>query len=1037
MLLFCIGNLLASLADTSILSRVARALANLSQDETILVEIVNHNTVPKFVEILKESSDEPLLQNTLRALRIMSKSYACTNVLALENRVHSFVELLHKENSNEIKRSCLRTLFELTRACNGVLASHIQENGVIQVACEFSHSDDDEIQENSINILCTLTEYATVRVSVGTSGGIEAFLHQIRARGPLLFSSIKGICRCCREAVNRNKVRSCGGLELLLDILRCPEYTKAFDNILGGFSCFTYDDVALRYMIANGLIPILVSILHKQLFPENKDIAEKKDEDEVTTGEETKTISTLPKNATCKSLKPTATATTLCSSTTSNSSTLATSPLPIYSEIRYPTSPPNCISPNLSPELRVPHISSCSPESERSFSPMVYSPSGSDVDDSFSSESDSDPEQQTEDDKSGPSQEHAAIKPGDTTTMDETSSREEAKEEASDNSHLSSSNENVLSTLMEELATTRSGGMAMLRKLELAYRHGQPLQDEEKLLLRLAYGSRAREHLLPGSASFKEHLHLFLPNENLFSADQPSPRKAPPRGTNRYPWERRSRELPTTSKKPKPPPRTSYTNGLETIEGKVIFLLSRFGQMPEITDSEPLMSPPCIQILLDYLCYYKNPDARCERLFSRLVWSRKCFEKLIVIMFPGALYRQLICNLHPAYLLSDQSAHSSSGAIKKGIELSDQSSGTSSGEGKAPASTDVTITDKSSSREEAKEEASGNQHLESSNENVFSTSTENVLPLSCESSSTFGKGDVTYNPNQDLSTSVTLHQPTSVSKADGTQTSESHGTQALTSDTMQASTSDTMQSSTSDTMQPSTSDTMQPSTSDTMQPSTSDTMQSSTSDTMQPSTSDTMQPSTSDTMQPSTSDTVQAPTSSNTQAWTSNSTQAPKTNTTQASTYNATPASISSTIQSSELDNLRVSTSDDGTKALTSESIQVSTPNSAQMFDTAGRVANSTTGNNPVEPKSSKTPLPSTSEQQEPSLISDAAKDSTITGVENMPRNITKYIGRSLISVLTTQAGSSFGEGILAHLLLRGTQKQKEACALSLPYVCR
>jgi hypothetical protein len=38
---------------------------------------------------------------------------------------------------------------------------------------------------------------------------------------------------------------------------------------------------------------------------------------------------------------------------------------------------------------------------------------------------------------------------------------------------------------------------------------------------------------------------------------------------------------------------------------------------------------------------------------------------------------------------------------------------------------------------------------------------------------------------------------------------------------------------------------------------------------------------------------------------------------------------------------------------------------------------------------------------------------------------------------LTTQASSSFGEGILTHLLLRGTERQKLACALSLPYLCR
>ena len=49
----------------------------------------------------------------------------------------------------------------------------------------------------------------------------------------------------------------------------------------------------------------------------------------------------------------------------------------------------------------------------------------------------------------------------------------------------------------------------------------------------------------------------------------------------------------------------------------------------------------------------------------------------------------------------------------------------------------------------------------------------------------------------------------------------------------------------------------------------------------------------------------------------------------------------------------------------------------------------------------------------------------------------TASTGKLLLSVLTKQACSSFGEGLLAHLLLRGSEKQKRACALSLPYLCR
>ena len=854
-----LGNLLASLADTSILSRVTRALANMSQDTTLVNNIVNLGAVPKLLGIFKDSTDVPLLQNTLRALRIMSRSYACTKVLAEDNGILSFVELLQKENGNEIKRCCLQTLHELIRAANGVLATHVQEHGGIEVVCQLSYSDDAGIAENCINILCTLTKYSLVRVSVGTMGGIEAFTNQIKDRGPLLFPSIEGICRCCREAVNRNKVRSSGGLDVLLDILRCPEYTQAFDNILGAFACFSYDDLALKRMLASGLIPILVSFLQKLLFPENtiKDVAKKQDKDLWTTGDETAaTTTTHERNATQSSeytLKP-ASATTLNPSTTSDLEKSV--PSPLLPERNYPTSPPSCISPNLSPELRVPYMSpTYSPPSARSSSPMVYSPSGSEVDDDISSESDSNPEQGTEDDQHAASQDLTSPQSDQPTaqasedgTMSNNSS---SKEWASRNNDLTATNENVLSTLMEDLATTHSRGITMFKKLDETDRqHGIPLENEENSFLHYASGRKARVHLLPGTR-FNEHLHLFLPHENLFSADQPSPRKVQPHRTNRFPWMRRSRsnELPNTSKRPDPSPKTpSNSSGLQGIESKIIFLLSRFGQMPDATDSEALMSPACIQTLLDYMCYSKNPDSRCERLFSRLAWDAKFFETLIVIMFPGAIYRQLVCGLRPGYLLSDQS--------QSGIEFHNNVKESSV----QTSDTSRVTTDTIASVEEPTD----------------------VMPLSCASSveendsSKFIQGNATCDSSIDSCGTVILHQLTSG---------------------------------------------------------------------------------------------------------------------------------------------------------------KASTPDSKQTSSTKGCVSD-VTENNEVGSKSS-IPSPLTSKQLEQNLVADVATGSTMVRPKNISGNITKHTGKSLLSVLTTQASSLFGEGILEHLLLRGTQKQKEACALSLPYVCK
>ena len=695
---------------------MTRALANLSQDVTIANEIVTLNAVPKLLSILKESTDVHLLQNTLRALRILGKSDAYVKVLAESGEMLNFVELLRNESDHEIKRCCLQTLFELIKVANGVLATHVQEQGGIEVICQLSYSDDRDISKTCINILCTLTRYTSVRVTVGTMGGIEAFIHQIQEKGPLWLQSVEGICRCCREAVNRNMVRSCGGLEVLLGMLHFPKYSRIFDDILDAFVCFTYDDLALKRMLAGGLIPILVSMLKKLLFPDvatdvvagkpDKDLSTN-DKTAVTIGTEGNTSSKSPESV----AKPNSSAAPLSSSssdrtTSSNASSRLSENIPkatalrsttlpslFLPEINYPYSPPSSISPNLSPELRVPYLSPCSPQSIRSASPMVYSPSGSEID-YDSSESESNPEQSAMENNNAPdieeSQNLGISNPNDLAVPNSCGTENAMnlpEEEASVliKSDLTVTKKDLHNPLMEDLVATRSETTATASE-------GSSLHDDG------ASGSGAGVPLLQGS-NYNEHFRLFLPDENLFSADQPSPRKTQGHATSSIAWTRRqrSRESPEASKTPNSSPQMSSSSSLQGTEHKIIYLLSRFGQMPDATDSEALTSPECIQTLLDYLCYSKNTDTRCLRILRRLACDRKFFETLVIVMFPGAVYRQLICGLRPGYLFCSQSQDSRSSTDDKLMEST----------GRTTEASPTTISNRPSAEEHVDVESSG------------------------------------------------------------------------------------------------------------------------------------------------------------------------------------------------------------------------------------------------------------------------------------------------------------------------------------------
>lgn len=949
-----LDNLLSSLADTSILSRVTRALANLSQNVNIAYKIVKLGVLPKLMTILKESTDAQLLQSTLRTIRVMSISYICINVLEEGDGIPTLIELLRREHSNDVKRCCLQTLLELIEVANGSLATKVQEHGGIDVVCQLSYWNDKDIAEICIKILCVLTNNSFVRVSVGTSGGIEAFMHQIKLRGPLLLKSVEGVCLCCREAVGRNKIRTNGGVELLLGVLCCSEYSKVFENILGAFACFSYDDVSLKRMISGGLIPLLISLLKKVIFAESKN----PDEPHKQECKETASSTTLQRNnftSESRYLKPTVSARSMVTTTNSYQ------PLPLYPG--YPASPPSSMSPHLSPELRVPFMSTqYSPDSSRSSSPMVYSPCASEVEDNASSDSDN--QDTVEDDLPPPKnpQDPAAYKANesqlppdivmsiDHTVNDKMAAVENSKDLSTQTPDASktpasrdvlvsslaggssrsvsstvgqlstSTSENVITSWMEDLPTTCSGIMPSSYEemcgIFCGTNNQQDLQWLRNEVASLPHFAQRKRVSFPARDRYNEYLRLFLPGENPFSADQPY-------SSNRR---RSSGEdfAKTTKKHSTSSTAARKSDSLPELKDKILFLLSRFEQMPDASDSEGLLSPECLQVLLDYLSYSQNPDPRCLRLLNRLAWNVKFFEKLIIIMFPGAVYRQLVCGLHPSYLLAEHC--SSSSKLKKSpVE---------------PPEISTIVTCK---------------------RHQFSTSPDVSKSAAChanfhsKASSVESSGTMTLSKGMfDVDNDRVMVQNSVKENVTVTQSLPENNVVSL------ASTND---------------------------------------------------------------DLIALDLSkdrSTTKALTENDTVAP--DPAENKTKAQDSAKGSTVAQDSVQDETtRLHSDEDGTVTIDSTEDLI-TPNSCKGGTTA------------LGPSKDGTITSFSTEK----IMITLGKDAKIALEEDsVQRKRTKDNGETLLSVLATQANCSFSDGTLAHLLLRGTQKQKEACALSLPYVCK
>ena len=206
-----------------------------------------------------------------------------------------------------------------------------------------------------------------------------------------------------------------------------------------------------------------------------------------------------------------------------------------------------------------------------------------------------------------------------------------------------------------------------------AFGDGTPSSDDAPLLSRDSSEQCCSDvSVLTGKDAFKmiksDHTILpdstrhhpygaFLPKEILFSADQPSPQKMrcldKPKKSPTSDGVYQGPVCATIDTGRSPPmdtrnsPQSQFSNELQGPENKILFLLSRFGQMPE--PSEALLTQHCMQTLLDYLSFSLEPNRRCFRLLNRLMWDINCFEANVLQMVPGSLYRQLECGFGPRY----------------------------------------------------------------------------------------------------------------------------------------------------------------------------------------------------------------------------------------------------------------------------------------------------------------------------------------------------------------------------------------------------
>ncbi|KAL4658378.1 armadillo repeat-containing protein 5 [Arapaima gigas] len=275
---FLLLRILKNVTAETVRNRAARALGNLAIDSENSVLIHAAGGVPLLLQCLstsglsQASSTLPsttstsvqleCTQSAARALLYLSDTPSHRLTLLSQGAFPALAQLLASKYPHGLRRASLRALHELTKGCGIECAREVVRTGVLTQLGQLALGGTKEpLAELALKILANLCSQGSLRPLIGSVGAIPKFVEEVKndpTRSGLFF---RALCLCCKEAVNRVKVKESGGLEVLIGSLTsCQSHPFARLALLA-FVDFVYDEAALEQLQGLGLVSLLVARL--------------------------------------------------------------------------------------------------------------------------------------------------------------------------------------------------------------------------------------------------------------------------------------------------------------------------------------------------------------------------------------------------------------------------------------------------------------------------------------------------------------------------------------------------------------------------------------------------------------------------------------------------------------------------------------------------------------------------------------------------------------------------------------------------------
>lgn len=201
-------------------------------------------------------------QSAARALLYLSDTPSNRLSLLTQGTLSALAHLIAPEYPQGLRRAALRTLHELTRGCGVECAREVSRSGVLaQLGVMASGESGKLFEELALKTLANMCSQGCLRPLVGSLGVIQKFTEEVKKDPMKSGVFLKAMCLCCKEAVNRAKVKESGGLEVLIGFLAAHQSHPLSRLAILACVDFVFDESAMEQLQELGLVPLLVARL--------------------------------------------------------------------------------------------------------------------------------------------------------------------------------------------------------------------------------------------------------------------------------------------------------------------------------------------------------------------------------------------------------------------------------------------------------------------------------------------------------------------------------------------------------------------------------------------------------------------------------------------------------------------------------------------------------------------------------------------------------------------------------------------------------